>query len=120
MYQNAKAEELYVTIRVKRSDTVSRPYYSDYIKHAMRFYSRNLYLTKFKSEADKNNWKSCESVLKRYEEKDREILQYAYGEFDTIADNVYIISKKHNIEQDYVWDMMREFERKVAKTRGLL
>lgn len=86
----------------------------------MRFYARNLAIKEFKSEADKDNWKSCESVISKYEELDREILIYVYGEYDTTADNVYIIAKKHHIEQDYVWDMMRDFERKVAKRRGLI
>jgi hypothetical protein len=30
------------------------------------------------------------------------------------------MSKKHKIHQNRIWDMMKEFERKLAKQRGLI
>lgn len=104
---------------------MNRPYYSEYVRHAMRFYSRSL--TKFpqepplfKSEADANNWKACHIVIKDYSDKDKEILISVYGGYDTLADEVYKIAKKNNINQNIIWDMMKDFERNVAKERGLM
>lgn len=100
---------------------MSRPFYSEYVKHALRFYTRNcIAQPRFKSDVDKNNWLACESVIKNYSEKDREILISIYSGFDTLPDEVYNASTKHSVEQNYIWDMMKEFERKIAKKRGLI
>ena len=99
---------------------MTKPYYSDYVRHCLRFYTRNLDLAHFKSEADKSNWLACASVLKTYEEKDRTILIEIYSGYDTLADNVYEVSKKHNVNQAPLWDMMKELERKIARKRGLM
>lgn len=99
---------------------MNRPFYSEYVKHALRFYTRNLQQPHFKSEADKNNWHSCASVLKGYSDRDRDILIYVYSGFDTLSDNVYEAAKKHGINQSIIWDMMKDVERKIAKRRGLM
>ena len=98
---------------------MNRPYYTDYVRHAMRFYSRYLNESHFKTVVDKNNWYACHNVFKTYSDKDKEILIYVYGAYDTISDNVYAIANKLQIDQNIIWDMMREFERKVAIERGL-
>lgn len=98
---------------------MNRPYYSEYVRHIARFYFRHEHPT-FNTDVDKDNWKSCESVVKHYTDRDKDILKYVYGEFDTLADNVYQISKKYDLDQQIVWDMMRDFERKVAKRRCLI
>ena len=99
---------------------MTRPYYSEYVRHAMRFYSRNLQQPPFRSEVDKNNWMSCHSVIKHYNEKDREILISIYSGFDTLPDEVYNASKKYEVNQNTIWDMMKDFERKLAHRRGLI
>ena len=99
---------------------MNRPFYSEYVKHAMRFYARNVQQPRFKSEADKNNWYACANVIKEYSDRDRDILVLVYGGFDTLADNVYETAKKYSINQNIIWDMMKEFERKVARKRGLI
>ena len=98
---------------------MNRPYYTDYVRHAMRFYSRYLNESQFKTDADKSNWYACHNVFKTYSDRDKEILVYVYGAYDTISDNVYTIANKLQINQNIIWDMMREFERKVAIERGL-
>lgn len=92
---------------------------TDYAKHAMRFYSRHLDAHYFKNKVAESNWNACNNVIKTYSDRDRSILVYVYGSFDTVGDNVYTMAKKHQINQDIIWDMMREFERKVAIERGL-
>lgn len=93
--------------------------YTDYIKHAMRFYSRYPNRQHFKNKVDESNWKACHEVIQTYSDRDRDILVYVYGSYDTIGDNVYTMSEKYQIDQTIIWDMMREFEQKVAIERGL-
>lgn len=99
---------------------MTRPYYSDYVRHALRFYSRNQSASHFRSEPDKNNWLACHKALSDYTDRDKDILMSVYRGYDTLADNVYEVAKTHEIDQGVVWDMMRDFEHKVAKKRGLL
>ena len=98
---------------------MTKPCYSDYIRHAIRFYARYPEKHSFKNDVEKANWWSCHEAIKEYTDRDKEILLYAYGAFDTLGDNVYVMAKKYNIDQNYIWDMMKEFERKVAIERGL-
>ena len=99
---------------------MSKPYYSDYVRHALRFYTRNLQRPPFKSDADEKNWLSCSISFKSYSDTERDILVAVYGGYDTLADNVYEAAKKHGLNQNSIWDMMKEVERKIAKRRGLL
>ena len=98
---------------------IEKPCYADYVKHALRFYSRHLDVVIFKNEVTKSNWLACHNVLRDYSRRDRDILVYVYGEFDTLADNVYTIANKYKINQHSIWDMMKEVEKKVAIERGL-
>lgn len=99
---------------------MNKPFYTDYVRHAMRFYSRNLTLSTFKKEVDKANWYACNDAISFYSTRDKDILVYVYGSYDTLADNVYEMSKKYSINQNIIWDMMKEFERIIAKERGLI
>ena len=99
---------------------MNKPFYSDYVRHALRFYSRNLLLTSFKSEVDRINWNACDSVIRGRSDRDRDILVMVYGGYDTLADNVYETAKKHNIHQNIIWDMMKDVEREIARKRGLI
>ena len=99
---------------------MNRPYYSEYVRHALRFYTRNLSLTRFKSDADKNNWHACDSIIKNCPDIDREVLVAVYGGYDTLSDNVYETAKKYGINQALIWDLMKDVERKIAKRRGLM
>lgn len=93
--------------------------YTDFVRHALRFYARYLTKTSFKNKVEESNWFACHNVIKSYSERDKDILIYVYGEFDTTSDNVYQMSQKYRIHQNIIWDMMKEFERKVAIERGL-
>lgn len=99
---------------------MNRPFYSEYVRHALRFYTRNLSQPRFKSEVDKNNWFACFSVIKSYPDIDRDILVAVYGDYDTLSDNVYETAKKYGINQAIIWDLMKDVERKIAKRRGLM
>ena len=99
---------------------MSRPFYSEYVRHSLRFYTRNLTKPTFKSEADKNNWLSCYSVIKSYPEDKKNILITVYSGYDTLPDEVYSIAKALHINQNLIWDLMKEVEHKIARRRGLI
>ena len=99
---------------------MSKKYYTDYVRHALRFYTRHNNQPIFNTEADKNNWMSCHSVLKKCSDKDAEILKSVYSGYDTLADEVFSASKKYKVDQDIIWDCMKDVERRIALRRGLL
>jgi len=93
--------------------------YTDYVKRALCFYSRYPNKTNFRNYVDKSNWYACHTVLKSYSDRDKDMLTYVYGAFDTVADNVYAMANKYHIHQNEIWSMMGELEKKVAIERGL-
>lgn len=99
---------------------MSRPFYSEYVRHCMRFYSRNLHISSFKTAVDSENWICCHEVMIQLPDKTKDILVSVYGGYDTLADEVYNTSRKYSINQNIIWDMMKVFERAVAERRGLV
>ena len=99
---------------------MSKTYYSDYVRHALRFYTRN-HPTKpiFNSDVDKNNWVSCDIVLSKYPVNYQKIFIDVYSGYDTLPGQVYNASKKYKIDQNIIWDRMKEVEKRIAKKRGL-
>lgn len=97
-----------------------RPFYSDYIRHAMRFYSRNTTLKRFNSEVDRENWQACRKALSGFPERDKQILIDVYGSRDTLEDSVFDAARVYGIEQGVIWDLMKDFEHKAAKRRKLI
>ena len=99
---------------------MSRTYYTDYVRHMLRFYSRNYDLKTFKNDVDKSNWFACYNVLKGISETDRDILMQVYSGFDTLADEVFNTSREYKIDQNIIWDLMKKVENKIAHKRGLI
>ena len=98
---------------------MNKPCYTEYVKHALRFYARYQDLSNFKNKVDESNWFACHTVLDQYSERDKKILIYVYGAFDTVADNIYVMATKYKMNQNIIWDMMKDLEKKVAIERGL-
>jgi hypothetical protein len=86
----------------------------------MRYYARSTTKPPFNTEVDAKNWYACHSVIERYSKQDKYLLISVYGGYDTLADNVHEVAKTNNIDQTDIWDMIKEFERKIAKKRGLI
>ena len=100
---------------------MSKTFYTEYVRHALRFFSRNYKKpSAFKSEADAKNWMSCYTILKNYSDKERGALISIYSGYDTLPDEVYNASKKYSMDQNILWDLMKEVERKIARRRGLM
>lgn len=96
-----------------------KTYYSDFVNHCLRFYARHPE-AKFKSDTEKKNWLSCDSVLKDLSEADRKTLVAVYADGDTLSDCVFKQAKERGIKQDYIWKLISDIEHKIAKRRGLL
>lgn len=99
---------------------MTKPFYTDYVRHCMRFYARNTNKPRFNSEVDKNNWYACHRAIEKYSDSEKEILIKVYSLRDTLADNVYEVAKSYNLDQNDIWDMLKELEHSIGKKRGLI
>lgn len=97
---------------------MSKYYYSDYVEHCLRFYTRYKN-PNFYSDVDKQDWTACDNVIKTLSIHDRNAIYASYGSKDTIADNVYEYCKRNNIEQSYIWFLIAKVELMIAKQRGI-
>lgn len=102
-----------------------KPYYSEYVRHCLRYYIKTLDEGLgghpiFKTEADKANWSACYNVLKDYSDANMDIIAEIYRPGDTIADKIYQLAKVKRVPQDNIWGLINATERKIAKKRGLL
>ena len=98
----------------------NKPFYVDYVRHCLRFYSRTTFKPTFKSDVDENNWYACYHAMKNFSDADKNIIVKVYGMRDTISDNVYQIAKMYDLDQNQIWLMLDKLERLVARKRGLL
>ena len=96
-----------------------RTFYSEYVQHCMRFYSRHSD-PEFRTEVDKLNWKACESALKAFADKDRELLLEIYRRQETVAEGISNIANAKSLDQNDLWKLVGDLERKVAKRRNLI
>lgn len=104
---------------------MAKPFYADYVNHMLRFYARNVQSgdvmrLKFKSEVDKLNWRSVNRVLHKLPERDKYIIIEVFGRGDTLADNIYELSKELAINQDVIWTLVSMVTNKIAKDRRLI
>lgn len=97
-----------------------KTFYSQYVNHCLRFYTRYPKPKLFRSDADMLNWTACKNALEEFPEQDREMLLTIYRGGDTIADNVYQMSEDKGVAQDYIWKLINNLEYRIAKIRGLL
>ena len=98
-------------------------YFKNYVNHMLRFFARyhdqkNNF--KFKKNIDYKNWCIVQSVLNSLPEKDRNVIIEVYRRGDTLADNVYEVSKELGINQDVIWTILNKVTRKIAKERELI
>ena len=97
-----------------------KKHYSEYVRHILRFYTRNLKQPVFNSIISQQNWLVCHSVINRCFPEHKDVIIAVYQPFDTMGDNVYQASKAYNIPQDNIWSMMADLERTIAQERGLI
>ena len=102
-----------------------KPYYSEYVRHCLRYYVKTWdeapgCLPAFKSNVDKANWSACYYVLKDYSQSNLDTVMEIYRPGDTIPDKIYLLAKTKGVSQDRFWSLINITERKIAKKRGLL
>lgn len=101
---------------------MSKPFYADYVNRMLRFYARKIYPENMtvKDPVDINNCLCVAKVLDALPEKDRNVIIDIYERGDTLADNIYHVSKEMNINQDTLWTLVSKVTKRIAKERGLI
>ena len=104
---------------------MAKPFYAEYVNHMLRFYARTVKSgdvmgLKFASEVDELNWRSVDRVLHNLPELDKYIIIEVFGRGDTLADNIYEVSKELVMNQDVIWTMLSKITYQIAKERGLV
>ena len=99
---------------------MNKPFYVDYVRHCLRFYTRTTFKPQFKSEVDENNWYACHRAMEHFSDEDKNIILKVYGMRDTIEDNVFQMATLYWRDQNDIWLMLERLERLVARKRGLI
>lgn len=96
-----------------------KTFYSDYVGHCMRFYSR-YQNPNFKNTVELSNWQACEAALRNFRRDEVEILTDIYKSRNPITESISRISEMKGIKVDNVWEMLTRLEYDVAYLRGLI
>lgn len=96
-----------------------RTFYTDYVNHCMKFYTR------FENpdslgEIDKTNWLACDDALKTFDYPNRELLTSLYREKSSLYDNVHQMAREKRIRPHVIWELVTELGKRVAQKRGLI
>ena len=103
-----------------------KPHYSEFLRHCLRYYIKTLDegkggIPKFRSDAERENWRACYEALKDCSESDMDTISTIYRPGgDTIPDKIYMLSKTQRVSQDTIWHLINTTERKIAQQRGLV
>lgn len=102
---------------------MSKPYYVDYVNHALRFYCRNTdpeMIHQFRTASEEKNWHSCRKVVEKLDVKKRELILRVYRTPATsLPEAVYSVQREMHLSLDYIWKVIGEVSYRVAKTRGI-
>lgn len=101
------------------------PRYSEPVRQWLRQYALTQEeaqgcLPKFETEEDRENWSACHHVLKDYSARDVGIILQLYLPGDTMPDKIYLMAKSMRIQQNTLWNLLRDTEKKIAQKRGLI
>ena len=101
---------------------LSKPFYADYVNRMLRFYCRKVHGQDFKVEGhiEINNCLCVIKVLETLPENDKNAIINIYERGDTLADNIYWVSKEMNVNQDMLWTLVSNVTKRIAKERGLI
>ena len=94
-------------------------YYTDYVRHCLRFYVAHDHLTQFRNDIDKQDWTACRDVFRRLPQDDQITLKRIYQSRGTFEDTIYEEAKRLRVPQGEIWDFTKRIEYAVAKQRGL-
>lgn len=102
-----------------------KPHYSEFVRYCIRNYVLTLDeglggLPKFRTDAERENWRACHQVLKNYSVRNMEIISKLYRRGDTIADKIFTLANEMQMPQDSIWNLISSTEKKIAKERGMI
>ena len=102
-----------------------RPHYAEYVKHALRFYTKSRIdaspeQPRFKTVADELNWNACHDVLSAYPDEQRNMFDTLYSGTAPMPEAIAKIAWLTGTAQNHVWVMVHDLEKKIAKRRGLI
>lgn len=95
-------------------------YYSPFVNHCIRFYAKYPTARRFRSEADKLNWKAVSSSLMGFSDNEINALLAVYGSNGNLQANVGKMADTIGVKRQSFWKIVCDFERKVAHARGLI
>lgn len=93
--------------------------YTDYVRHALRYYIRTE-KPYFRTKADFENWLASEAALNNCSAFERKILHELYSRNDALPCTVDQCAARYSINVNRIWGMITKLERNVAKHRGLI
>jgi hypothetical protein len=97
-----------------------KPYYEDYITHAMRYYMSHTTPGDHKSPADAANWEACNAAIKEFQTYQVDILAEVYTRKGLLRDAVKETAEERRLNEDFVWKIIHQFSRSAALHRNLL
>jgi energy-converting hydrogenase A subunit M len=59
-------------------------------------------------------------AMKNLSEIEKAMLKDIYTSYDTMADSVYHVAKKLQIDQEVIWTLINEVSYRVVRNRGLI
>lgn len=93
-------------------------YYSDYVGHMMRQYLK-LKDEKVETDVLENNIETCRRVVDNLPEAEKTIILQVYAD-KILTNSINIVSEQNGLRSQNVWMIVKNFEREVAKERGLI
>ena len=98
----------------------SRLAYSEFVASTARFYVRNPQCNRFKNEADKNNWNAAKFAFLSLSDKERDAVGKLYLWDEPFTDNINKYADESGVSVNDIWGIVKDFEQRVAKRRGLI
>lgn len=97
-----------------------KPYYEDYITHAMRYYIGHRMPGDHKSPADAANWEACDAAMKELQTYQVAIIADVYVRKGLLRDAVRETAEERKLNEDYVWKIVHQFNKSAAQHRNLV
>lgn len=96
-------------------------FYSEYVRHCLRFYARYEKPLVFRTDVDRLNWEACEDALSLASPRVQKLAVAIYKqESMNIAEAVNKVSHDTNTDRVLLWSIVKRLEKNVAIARGLI
>lgn len=93
-------------------------YYSDYVGHMMRQYLKFVNETA-EDEVLRVNIDTCKVVVDKLPEAEKAIILQIYTD-KILTNSINVVAEQNGLRSQNVWMIVKNFEREVAKERGLI